>query len=234
MLYSRLYTFDISDINNPTEIEHNLFDELRGSAIEVVGNYAYLARGGDEAELIVVDISDFDNFEVISRTEGPFGSMRYMTVSGDYAVMGSARYVFCFEVSDPENPVYIGAHVTEEPINDIALSDQYLYLAVGEDGIQMLDISNPDNIVEAGFYNTVGKAWDIELGHNMIIVADDTNVGIYENTLLSAPEYPPFRESPDEFDLYPAFPNPFNSSARVDFTMPVDGSVSLSLYNLNG
>jgi len=36
------------------------------------------------------------------------------------------------------------------------------------------------------------------------------------------------------FCLYPAFPNPFNSSTHFDFTMPFSGAVSLSLFNSNG
>ncbi|MBT3233760.1 MAG: T9SS type A sorting domain-containing protein [Calditrichaeota bacterium] len=235
MAFGRLIAIDILDINEPWEFEHNLNDELRNiTGVEIVNNMAYLANSGNNAELIIVDISDLNNFEVVSRTEGPFGSMKFVTVSGDYAVLGSDRYVFRFDVGDPENPEYLGAYVTEDLIRDIALSEQFLYLAVSEDGVLMLDISDPEDFIEAGFYNTDGKAWDIELGHNIIIVADDTNVGIYENTLLSVPVEPDGSKIPNGFAIYPAFPNPFNSSTTISYELSQPSFVSLNVYNPTG
>ncbi len=37
-----------------------------------------------------------------------------------------------------------------------------------------------------------------------------------------------------EFTLYPAFPNPFNSSTTLTFSIPTDFNVELNLYNIQG
>jgi len=34
--------------------------------------------------------------------------------------------------------------------------------------------------------------------------------------------------------LYPASPNPFNSSVKLSMYLPKDGHVSLSIFNING
>jgi hypothetical protein len=39
---------------------------------------------------------------------------------------------------------------------------------------------------------------------------------------------------PRDFVLYPAYPNPFNPSTTLSFSMPVDANVSLKIYDVMG
>ena len=39
---------------------------------------------------------------------------------------------------------------------------------------------------------------------------------------------------PTEVSLSPAYPNPFNPSTNLSYTVPQDGSVKLSVYDING
>ena len=39
---------------------------------------------------------------------------------------------------------------------------------------------------------------------------------------------------PKEFTLSPAYPNPFNPVTNINFSLPIDSEVSLSIYNLQG
>ena len=39
---------------------------------------------------------------------------------------------------------------------------------------------------------------------------------------------------PSEFTLYPTFPNPFNNSTTITYSLPHPGNVSLQVYNLSG
>ena len=39
---------------------------------------------------------------------------------------------------------------------------------------------------------------------------------------------------PKEFNLSPAYPNPFNPTTTLEFAIPVDSEVFLSVYNLQG
>jgi hypothetical protein len=41
-------------------------------------------------------------------------------------------------------------------------------------------------------------------------------------------------EVPDEFLLKQNYPNPFNPSTKIEFSIPVDGNVSLKVYDVNG
>ena len=48
------------------------------------------------------------------------------------------------------------------------------------------------------------------------------------------PNSDPFNISPSSFILYPAYPNPFNSTATIEYALPFASEVSLNIYNLNG
>ena len=44
----------------------------------------------------------------------------------------------------------------------------------------------------------------------------------------------PEQIQPKEFSLSPNFPNPFNPTTRINFTVPASGKVSIAIYNLLG
>jgi len=39
---------------------------------------------------------------------------------------------------------------------------------------------------------------------------------------------------PNEFSLYPVYPNPFNPRATIDFSLQFDGEIHLNVYDING
>ncbi len=200
------------------------------------GDYAYLARSGDDPGLAILDISDLDNPHVMSRTDigGPQTWRAMVSVVGDYAYISNEWHVFCYDVSNPAAPVSRGEWYINERIKDITATEDFLYLAVGMRGIIALDVSDPEDLEVAGYYNTTGSAYEVHVMGNLLVVADNTNIGIYENSLLGAPGIPDEREKPLGFVLHPAFPNPFNSSTGIGFQLPYQTHVNLSIHDQHG
>ena len=62
-----------------------------------------------------------------------------------------------------------------ENIYDIEVADGYAYLSYGEHGIVALDISDKENIVEVGDFDTFGSARGLALRENDLYVADGSN-----------------------------------------------------------
>jgi len=204
--------------------------------IALTGEFAYLVNGGEEQELVILNISDIDNPRLISRTNigGQWSWNTSISVTGDYAYISVETHLFCYDVSNPENPVDLGFWASDERIRDITATEDFVYVAAGMSGIFTLDISDPEDIQTAGYYNTTGSAWEVHVMDNLLVVADNTNIGIYENSLLSAPDFSDQGEIPTEFVLYPAFPNPFNSSTIIRYELPQSSFVSLHVYNPTG
>ncbi|MED5475590.1 MAG: T9SS type A sorting domain-containing protein, partial [Candidatus Neomarinimicrobiota bacterium] len=39
---------------------------------------------------------------------------------------------------------------------------------------------------------------------------------------------------PESYSLYPAYPNPFNPITNINYQLPIDGNIILSIYNIDG
>jgi len=107
----------------------------------LAGDYAYLARSGDDPGIVILDISDLENPQVVSRTDvGGGHTWRAMiSTSGDYAYIANERHVFSYDVSDPRNPVSLGDWYSNIRIWDSTADEDYLYLAVGMEGISCVE-----------------------------------------------------------------------------------------------
>jgi hypothetical protein len=70
----------------------------------------------------------------------------------------------------------------------------------------------------------------VAVSGELIFVADLTNLGIYRYTGPGAVS-DENNAIPLSFALYPAYPNPFNSSATIRFAVSRPGQVSLEVYD---
>ena len=100
--------------------------------------------------------------------------------------------------------------------------------------MHVISIADPEHPQEVGYYDTPGYANGVALSEDgLIYVADRTNVGIYRFTDPAKADDPAV-SIPVKFNLYPAYPNPFNSTTTIRYTLPYPSSISLQIYNLCG
>lgn len=62
-----------------------------------------------------------------------------------------------------------------EVIQDIEIVNGHAYLALGEFGIRVFNIENPEDPIEVGKFNTLGFAQDLSSNGNQLFVADGDN-----------------------------------------------------------
>jgi len=74
-----------------------------------------------------------------------------------------------------------------------------------------------DRNLASGNYNYRLKQIDFNGNFEYFNLSNEVNVGI-----------------PSSFDLSQNYPNPFNPSTSINFDLPIDGKVSLKLYDMNG
>ena len=154
---SGLQIIDISDPLNPSIIGALPIENGNAEDVAVSGNYAYVAD--DRNGLVVVDISD-----PASPDDVGFLAMNASAVfvQNDYAyvleyIQGgggqpATKTFYVVDVSDPANPNSVGSCPTRGAERVYVLNNHAYIATFFEGGIQIIDISSPDNPHVVGNY----------------------------------------------------------------------------------
>ena len=104
----------------------------------------------------------------------------------------------------------------------------------------MVDISDPTQPTEMGYYDTYlpeegrfNGAWSVYpfFASGKLIVSD-MQTGLFVLEYEGAPIIPP--ELPESVTFNPNYPNPFNPSTLLSFSIPATSRVDLSVYDMLG
>jgi hypothetical protein len=175
---------DVSNPAAPVEVSAYIPEDRYVRGLTVVGNYLYVAGSGEG--LYVVDVSDPLNPIEVSTYAVPLfawdvevvGNLAFAVWNLREADGGPSREcesgISIVDVSTPETPVELGSHCdpNRDGVSDVAVADNYIYVAAGIRGLRVLDISNPSLPTEVGFYDTPYDAYSVTTAGDYIYVAD--------------------------------------------------------------
>ena len=117
----------IVDVKNPEEpVARGLLAVASAFDIQVSGNYAYLAAGGNG--LKIVDVSNPEKPVLVGAHDTPFIA-NVVAVEDDFAYIGDWKSLQVFDVSNPEEPLRIVELKRFFDINDIVVSNGVIYLS---------------------------------------------------------------------------------------------------------
>jgi hypothetical protein len=112
-------------------------DYVRGLAVS--RNYLYAA---DSIGLKIIDISNPFQPNKISSLD--IGASREVLVKNNYAYVANAwNRFYCVDVENQHNPKIILFLETSRPVNKMVLHGNYIFAAIGEGGVETIDIKNP-------------------------------------------------------------------------------------------
>ncbi|HUT81215.1 MAG TPA: hypothetical protein VMZ29_08430 [Candidatus Bathyarchaeia archaeon] len=153
-----LVIVNISDPTQPKEVGcYNT--SLCAYDVVVAGDYAFIANGNETGNaLVILDVSDplqpieISHYEDVVYTEMPgFG----ISVNGSYAYLGTSGYgLFILDISDIYHPVKLSQFYggtdsmgdwSDETVKDIFVYGKYIFEAAGDNGVYILDVSDPLN-----------------------------------------------------------------------------------------
>lgn len=226
--------FNVSPEFNPIPIEGYLTDD-----VIVVGDYAYFPSGTDG--IYVIDIHDKNSPEVIRQIEVR-GAARSGASDGRYLYITDGNFNV-FSLEDPSSPeLRLELDIPDTAIY-VRVHDNYAYLTSGfiyewrsasPTALVILDISNPLEPYETGYFRASLNPLKMTINPPNLFVQLNGGLSIYDCS--EALEVPPANQQtrPTTLLLNPAFPNPFNSSTRISFSLPGENTVSLFLYDSNG
>lgn len=127
--------------------------------IAVSGTYAYLADdfivtpGNETHGLFVVDVSVPSAPKQAAFVK--IGSLQTVHVSGAYLYLGTPSRLFIYNITDPKNPVELGAYGPTN-VTDIHVQGNYAYITEKTGGLLIVNITNKALPTLAGSVNAPG------------------------------------------------------------------------------
>ena len=219
---------DVSDPINPVTLSV-LDDSLTLFNIFVRDNIGFTTRG--------------DNFKIIdftspwSPTEISSISLdrtpRALFIQNDYVYINTNSDFRIFDISNLENPTYIGG-IDSIYASAINIDGNYAYLSSGI-GFKIVDLTdpfNPQQILDFDYTSRQGSiSRRIALNNEYLIVPARYFVDILRFTPTGIKEV---SRIPTDFTLSSNYPNPFNASTTISYTLSRQSQVTLDIFDILG
>lgn len=156
----------------------------------------------------------------------------------------TGKTVKLWDISDINNPVITDDYLASPGIaHNTHVKGNFAYISHYVDGLRIVDISNPDSIFEAGYYDTFpgpggsfSGCWGaFPFFGSGKVIASDRSTGLYvvyfagSVTGVKVPG-----TTPEKFVLNQNYPNPFNPTTTIRFAIPEAGKVHLDVFDVLG
>lgn len=159
------------------------YRELQLAAgVEVSGDTVY-SWGDSTLQTHILDVSNPAN----PARLGTFGRTAWtIKVRKDKAYVADPGFTI-YDVLDPATPKAVGSFAADNPdyyVRGLATMGHHVFLGRTQQGVTMVDVSNPAEPTLLDTYDTPGSASDVAVYQDLVAVADDYGgVSILRNTL---------------------------------------------------
>jgi len=189
-----LRIIDVSDPGNLYEIGF-IEAGIDAQSVAVEGDYAYVLATG--AYFYIIDVSNPANPTQVGSaiTGGGYD----IAVSNNFVYVVGNVYMRIFDASDPSNPFTVSQFYTPDASRSVVIENNFAYLSSEQAGLLAVDISDPSNPIQAGFYNTGGSAFGVASYASLVFVADwSDGLWIFQNDLLAPPVISSIQDIPED------------------------------------
>jgi hypothetical protein len=135
------------------------------------------------------------------------------------------------DVRNPSNPVEIGQLYFPGYISDVSFDNNLAYFSAYQNELFVYDISDPGNPTSVSRCNTPGYMRNTLPWGDYVYVADNSSLVILRQAFTATG---PNLRAPARFSLSANYPNPFNASTVIPFSLPQAGDVRIEVYDLLG
>lgn len=176
-----LKVIDISDPLIPTAVSSYATHPGKAYNLDIANNFAYILNGvGDicSANLQIMDVSNpVQPIAMGSYTS--FKGMQTVAASGAFAfVVDGHGQIIVLDISDPAHPTDIYNISLSGAVKALEIVDDIAYI-VDSTGFRILDVADPINYVELGFFaNSYGDDAVIRVQNGYAYVADANGLSV--------------------------------------------------------
>jgi hypothetical protein len=135
------------------------------------------------------------------------------------------------DITDPESPQPVTAYLGFGMPSELEAYQNTMIVAYPP-GFRIVDISDIMNPVGIGYYFSDENITDLEMVGSHLYTVSSSFFRVYSVDVLNSAQ--PRGETPCEFAVHPAYPNPFNSSTVIRFALPKMEQVKLTVYDVTG
>jgi len=145
-----------------------------GEAIDVSGDFAYIAAGS--VGVHVIDVTDRSKPAVVKTyvTAGPASDVRVVGNTA-YVAVGTAGLELV-DITDPTNPTQLSVFKSAGSTADLMVDQRKAYLANGSGGIEIVDVSDPAAPFSLGTLGGLGNVMGIAAENGTVVVVADSSV----------------------------------------------------------
>ena len=191
-------------------------------------------------EFRVISLADPIHPQVIGSCALPFylgGIARGIAFASDYAYVAyNVGGVQIINIANPTNPTLVGSIPGSYVLGVAASGNTMAYYQYRQDYqqsmIYVMDLTDPVHPQQVGHYNIVEMMSDMEISGSYLLTVSPSKFAVYQVDALSGVQSPEI--TPYEFNLYPCYPNPFNSTLIVPFSLPFQSEATITIYNILG
>jgi hypothetical protein len=190
------------EVDLPASLQERVFSDMH-----VDGEVAYLAAWG--FGLILVDVSDPRAPAEVSRLQAFFAHTVAVADRRAYVAKNTNGPEFgIVDVSDTANPAFIASYGLTFSPAQVAAGDGVAYIAgysngdLASVGLRIIDVSDPLNATELGFYDEdCAAAFEVKLVENLAYLACSNGLHIVDVSDPAAPVRVAHAEAEDLLDV---------------------------------